>query len=224
MKNNIGAALLLSTLFCSLLSLVLSQSAQGEETPEQETVENASVMPSEPATDVTVDHSESHRIMPDSDRAHSAPGEARYVSERSTAREFDYDHCHFDEAHQHHHCYEAGEHDHVTEVNHVYVSESHVHPHRTYRHYSTRRTSPRYYSSSNSYYTSRRNNDNWNSVALGLAIGIPLAYSQHNYGRGYYGRGNYNRGNYRGNRHGYNRNSYRGRGNNGSRHNRRGRH
>lgn len=224
-----------SATFKVMLGLLAVQSVNAAETtPDSET--------SNPATSVTIDHSESDRISNQSNEQETTENSMEYADEAPVNRGIEYDHCHFEESHQHHHCYDAGEHEHnVVEADQVYISESRVYPNRRYTHYTTRRPSTRYYSTHGHYNSHERHHsqnrqDNWNSIALGLAIGLPLAYSNHNYNRGGYrsngygynrngyGRNGYNRQGY--NRNGYNHRGNRGRNNHGNRgrNNRGGRH
>jgi hypothetical protein len=226
------------TIFSTILSvsfaLLVAQNTSAAETPPE--TESASL-----PTSVTIDHNESSRISTRPGAQEMTQNGIEYADESMVNKDIEYDHCHFDAAHAHHHCYDAGEHEHernLVEADQVYISESRANPDRRYRYYTTRRSSNRYYSThahSNSHqrnysherYNSQNQRDNWNSVALGLAIGLPLAYSNRNYNRGHYrarghgfgNRGFGNRGFSRGwgNRGGYNRG-----GNHGG--NRRGRH
>ena len=151
---------------------------------------------------VTITHSQSNKI-PAADVSPEAPTQEMEYTETpengwnddpdvdriSTTRfeqvDMDYDHCHYDEAHQHQHCYDANEHDHELELeqsDHIYVTESSVYPRRVYTNYTTVRNTNRYYRSPDHY---RSRGDNLGAVAIGLAIGLPLAYSHHYYDRGY---------------------------------------
>jgi len=189
-----------SAFAASLLGLAVVQGVHAEEADVATSPQNASP--------VTVEHLESNRVSTgDSSEYHDGevtdPEEyIEYVEEPAITGELDYDHCHFDESHQHHHCYDAGEHEHEET--------------RTYTRYATRTPVRRYYSSRDHYsshrHYSHRNDNSWNSVALGLAIGLPLAYSHNYYDRGrhgYYSRGYRNHG-YRA--RGYRNNGYRNHG------------
>ncbi|MBT3734325.1 MAG: hypothetical protein HOG25_06700 [Gammaproteobacteria bacterium] len=143
--------------------------------------------------------------------------------------EFDYDHCHFNESHQHHHCYEAEEHTHEessADTNYrasrptrrYYTPTNH---HRSYRHSAYEHASGRY--------AEHKRRDNWNAIVLGLAIGLPLAYSHNHLDRGRYGsrdrghrNGSYHSRGYHG--QGYDKRGHRHRGNPHGGGNRRDRH
>ncbi|MDG1908356.1 MAG: hypothetical protein P8I81_05785 [Pseudomonadales bacterium] len=139
------------------------------------------------------------------------------VAGSADVTEFDYDHCHFNESHQHHHCYEAEEHTHEESsaytnyrtsrsTRRYYTSTNH---HRSYRHSAYEHASRRY--------TEHKRSDSWNAIALGLAIGLPLAYSHNRLDRGRYG------SRYRGHRNGsYHSRGYHDRGYHGQGYDKRG--
>ena len=69
------------------------------------------------STVITVDHaknSQMESLEPSALNDHYLNRETptQTVSGYADVTEFDYDHCHFNESHQHHHCYEAEEHTH----------------------------------------------------------------------------------------------------------------
>ncbi len=164
------------------------------------------------STVVTVDHaknSQMESLEPSALNDHYLNRETptQTISGSADVTELDYDHCHFNESHQHHHCYEAEEHTHEETsaytsyrtsrpTRRYYTSTGH---HRSYRHSAYEHASRRY-----AEHTKR---DSWNAIALGLAIGLPLAYSHNHLKRGRYG------SRYRGHRNGsYHRRGYRDRG------------
>ena len=134
------------------------------------------------------------------------------VSGSVVVTELEYDHCHFNESHQHHHCYESEEHTH--EETSTYTRYRTSRPTRRYEPFSDRHRSYRHSTSEHSShrYSKHSSRDSWNPITLGLAIGLPLAYSQNHldrgryqrryrghrndgyYSRGYFDRGYFNRG------------------------------
>jgi len=164
------------------------------------------------STVVTVDHaknSQMESLEPSALNDHYLNRETpkQTISGSADVTQLDYDHCHFNESHQHHHCYEAEEHTH--EETNAYTSYRTSRPtrryytstghHRSYRHSAYEHASRRY-----AEHTKR---NSWNAIALGLVIGSPLAYSHNHLKRGRYG------SRYRGHRNGsYHPRGYRDRG------------
>ncbi len=165
----------------------------------------AKLVPHTPTTKtsavVTVDHAKNSQmeslepsVLNDQYLIRETPTQT--VAGSADVTEFDYDHCHFNESHQHHHCYEAEEHTHEESsaytnyrtsrpTRRYYTSTNH---HRSYRHSAYEHASRRY--------AEHKRRDSWNAIALGLAIGLPLAYSHNHLDRGRYG------SRYRGHRNG----------------------
>ncbi len=200
---------------CTMLGVVVSLGARAEETP------SPPLKTTDSTKTVVIDYTEGDQVKARdtgvADNQDLVPDLPKQHADGAIiVTKLDYDHCHFDESHQHHHCYDAGEHEHAETS--TYKRYSTHRPSRTYYTTYKRRHNNRHsvynYSSRRHYSHNRR--DSWDAVALGLTIGVPLAYSHSYRDRGRYGRyhrdhRNYNhrdRGNYRrrhshrgGNRH-----------------------
>ena len=174
------------------------------------------------STVITVDHaknSQMESLEPSALNDHYLNRETptQTVSGYADVTEFDYDHCHFNESHQHHHCYEAEEHTH--EETSAYTSYRTSRPTRRYYTSPNHRRSYRHsaYEYASRGYAEHKKRDSWNAIALGLAIGLPLAYSHNHLKRGRYG------SRYRGHRNdSYHRRGYRDRGYHGQGNDKRG--
>jgi len=207
------------------LIVLLDAQAEAKLVPHTPTTKTSAV--------VTIDHANSQMkslepsVLNDQYLIRETPTQT--VVGSADVTEFDYDHCHFNESHQHHHCYEAEEHTHEessADTNYrasrptrrYYTPTNH---HRSYRHSAYEHASRRY--------AEHKRRDSWNAIVLGLAIGLPLAYSHNHLDRGRYGsrdrghrNGSYHSRGYHG--QGYDKRGHRHRGNPHGGGNRRDRH